>query len=374
MGHGADGARDDDEGDGHVHVRAEAEADVDRREHAGRRDRAEVRPPRARLERERRQLPEEQREPREHPLRRREDEEHRERVREAPRAQHQLVRHDRADRHRVPRHDHRGRECDFAATPRLVQLVQVRVGDEELLLLVVVKLRVGELVVVGVLLVVRARGRPHECAQRRRSRPKSGRKERSSASSPTRGSSSSNSRSARRQRGRRGADMSADAINYIKKPTEDFLRDSWRLVKRCTKPDRTVRRAQSAARIHGHAAARRDARRARVGATLGAPRDAPPRRHAAVQRVCEQGRVARRAAACPSAATCPSPPPLPLSRRSPPPPPPFRRILKDRAGDVGRVLHYGLHWLLREAHLHPDQQHHRRDGLDGRSGVRRMVY
>ena len=47
------------------------------------------------------------------------------------------------------------------AAPRLVQLVQVRVGDEELLLLVVVKLGVGELVVVGVLLVVRARGRRH---------------------------------------------------------------------------------------------------------------------------------------------------------------------------------------------------------------------
>ena len=104
--------------------------------------------------------------------------------------------------------------------------------------------------------------------------------------------------------------MSADAINYIKKPTEDFLRDSWRLVKRCTKPDRNGAPAQSAARIHGHAA--------RVGATLGAPRDAPPRRHAAVQRVCGRGRVA----------PCRSRPlrrhlpitasPSPLSVRSPP--------------------------------------------------------
>ena len=66
--------------------------------------------------------------------------------------------------------------------------------------------------------------------------------------------------------------MSADAINYIKKPTEDFLRDSWRLVKRCTKPDRNGAPAQSAAPRHG------------------------------------------RAAAGPSAATCPSPPPPPPSR------------------------------------------------------------
>ena len=33
--------------------------------------------------------------------------------------------------------------------------------------------------------------------------------------------------------------MSAEAIDYVKKPAMEFLRDSWRLVKRCTKPDRT---------------------------------------------------------------------------------------------------------------------------------------
>ena len=89
--------------------------------------------------------------------------------------------------------------------------------------------------------------------------------------------------------------MSADAINYIKKPTEDFLRDSWRLVKRCTKPDRNGAPAQSAAPTHGHTARVGATRCApRVGATLGAPRDAPPRRHAAVQRVCGRGRVAPR--------------------------------------------------------------------------------
>ena len=174
---------------------------------------------------------------------------------------------------------------------------------------------------------------------------------------------------------RAAEEMSADAINYIKKPTEEFLRDSWRLVKRCTKPDRNGAPAQSAAPTHGHTARVGATRCApRVGATLGAPRDAPPRRHAAVQRVCGRGRVAPRRSLplrrhLPITAS-----PSPLSRRSPPPPPPLRRVLQDRAGDVGRVLHYGLHWLLREAHLHPDQQHHRRDGLDGRSGVRRMVY
>ena len=35
------------------------------------------------------------------------------------------------------------------------------------------------------------------------------------------------------------AAMSAEAIDYVKKPTMEFIRDSWRLMKRCTKPDRT---------------------------------------------------------------------------------------------------------------------------------------
>lgn len=34
------------------------------------------------------------------------------------------------------------------------------------------------------------------------------------------------------------ADMSSEAIDYVKKPAVDFIKDSWRLVKRCTKPDR----------------------------------------------------------------------------------------------------------------------------------------
>ena len=32
--------------------------------------------------------------------------------------------------------------------------------------------------------------------------------------------------------------MSTEAIEYVKKPAMEFIRDSWRLVKRCTKPDR----------------------------------------------------------------------------------------------------------------------------------------
>ena len=32
--------------------------------------------------------------------------------------------------------------------------------------------------------------------------------------------------------------MSSEAIEYVKKPAMEFIRDSWRLVKRCTKPDR----------------------------------------------------------------------------------------------------------------------------------------
>eukprot|EP00967_Tisochrysis_lutea_P093426 scaffold135160_cov34-Tisochrysis_lutea.AAC.2 len=40
------------------------------------------------------------------------------------------------------------------------------------------------------------------------------------------------------------------------------------------------------------------------------------------------------------------------------------RILQDCTGHLGWVLYHGLHWLLREAHLHSDQQHHRRNGLN----------
>jgi protein transport protein SEC61 subunit gamma-like protein len=32
---------------------------------------------------------------------------------------------------------------------------------------------------------------------------------------------------------------SSEAVDYVKKPVEDFIRDSWRLMKRCTKPDRS---------------------------------------------------------------------------------------------------------------------------------------
>ena len=32
--------------------------------------------------------------------------------------------------------------------------------------------------------------------------------------------------------------FNSEAIDYIKKPTQEFVSESWRLVKRCTKPDR----------------------------------------------------------------------------------------------------------------------------------------
>ena len=49
--------------------------------------------------------------------------------------------------------------------------------------------------------------------------------------------------------------MNSETVEYIKKPAEDFIRESWRLLKRCTKPDRTGARGArgmlrlSAARI-----------------------------------------------------------------------------------------------------------------------------
>ena len=38
-------------------------------------------------------------------------------------------------------------------------------------------------------------------------------------------------------------------------------------------------------------------------------------------------------------------------------------VYKDRAGDLDRIRDHGVHWLLRQAHLHPDQQHHRWHGM-----------
>ena len=43
--------------------------------------------------------------------------------------------------------------------------------------------------------------------------------------------------------------------------------------------------------------------------------------------------------------------------------PALRRVFEDCPGHVGGLLHHGLHRLLREADLHPDQQHHRGNGL-----------
>jgi len=32
--------------------------------------------------------------------------------------------------------------------------------------------------------------------------------------------------------------FNSEAIDYVKKPCQEFMSESWRLVKRCTKPDR----------------------------------------------------------------------------------------------------------------------------------------
>ena len=179
-------------------------------------------------------------------------------------------------------------------------------------------------------------------------------------------------------------EMSADAINYIKKPTEDFLRDDDGDDHEDAGGGKPQRWSSSSRRGCGTGCPR-TAATARVSVAFNAavfvdgrelPEGGLAQPQPALVEALEQA-AARLAAKPPllrrlwptrllSARLAPSP--SPLSVRSPPPPPPTRRVLKDRAGDVGRVLHYGLRWLLREAHLHPDQQHHRRDGLDGRSG------
>ena len=58
--------------------------------------------------------------------------------------------------------------------------------------------------------------------------------------------------------------MSTEAIEFVKKPAVEFLKDSWRLVKRCTKPDR------NGAPLVPTQAARSEVHRARSG--RGAPR------------------------------------------------------------------------------------------------------
>jgi len=41
--------------------------------------------------------------------------------------------------------------------------------------------------------------------------------------------------------------MSAEAIDYVKKPTMEFIKESWKLMRRCTKPDRNGARRVTAA-------------------------------------------------------------------------------------------------------------------------------
>ena len=154
----------------------------------------------------------------------------------------------------------------------------------------------------------------------------------------------------------------SEAIDYVKKPTEEFIRDSWRLVKRCTKPDRT------------------GAHSGPLANSSRAPASRPPRDDtrvfgALLRPLCLASPLSRRASHRRSAAV-----PAPLSARGAPctrrlvssggeaerPSPRVpRRVLKDRSGHLDRLCDHGLHWLLREAHLHPDQQHHSWHGMSG---------
>ena len=107
--------------------------------------------------------------------------------------------------------------------------------------------------------------------------------------------------------------------NMLSAPARtQFVRDSWRLMKRCTKPDRTGAPAVIFAQSEFCAAVLRLA--------------------ALFYSIISFAELSSLPLCC-----------LSLSRR----------VLEDRAGDRHRLCDHGLHRLLREAHLHPDQQHHR---------------
>ncbi|ONK72360.1 uncharacterized protein A4U43_C04F18610 [Asparagus officinalis] len=38
----------------------------------------------------------------------------------------------------------------------------------------------------------------------------------------------------------------------------------------------------------------------------------------------------------------------------------FRRVHESGVSDHDRIRYYGIRWVLRQAHLHPHQQHHHR--------------
>ena len=174
--------------------------------------------------------------------------------------------------------------------------------------------------------------------------------------------------------------MNSEAIDYVKKPTEEFISDSWRLLKRCTKPDRqgarrwrrvrnrllplrlvswmdTARRLICVACLPAAAANDPDSNSAAAPPISGAAAQehSVQRSTAASPQRCAQhgcsarGTRARLTSDCVCAAACPD--------TRVPAPPRRRRVHKDRAGDCERLCDHGLHRVLCEAHLHPDQQH-----------------
>lgn len=166
--------------------------------------------------------------------------------------------------------------------------------------------------------------------------------------------------------------LNSEAIEYVKKPTEEFIRDSWRLVKRCTKPDRQGARMQSrgastpaeaeaiqrssqqAGRFSEQATSSQRQLAIVCGGGSSTPANSPRVCHAWVQ----QQRPARFCLLSSSQRTgrrrlpslCGSLSSLRLSRAC-------RRVLEDCTGDYDWLRDHGLHRLFREAHLYPDQQH-----------------
>ncbi len=168
--------------------------------------------------------------------------------------------------------------------------------------------------------------------------------------------------------------LNSEAIEYVKKPTEEFIRDSWRLVKRCTKPDRQGARMQSrGASTPAEAEAiqqptGRQASSEQPTSSQRAASDSWPSSAAAAAAhrptlpafamhgcssndqlgfACSAA-VSGLVDGAPSLCGCLSS--LRLSRAC-------RRVLEDCTGDYDWLRDHGLHRLFREADLYPDQQH-----------------
>ena len=170
--------------------------------------------------------------------------------------------------------------------------------------------------------------------------------------------------------------LNSEAIEYVKKPTEEFIRDSWRLVKRCTKPDRQGARMQSrgaSTPAEAEAIQRSSQQAGRLTASSQRAANEQPATagHRLLRRQQHTGQLSPRLPCMGAAATTSSVLPaqqqsadwsteapslcgclssLRLSRAC-------RRVLEDCTGDYDWLRDHGLHRLFREADLYPDQQH-----------------